>query len=140
MHHIIYLSKAAHAFTDAELQDLLAQARLYNASQDITGMLLYGSDQFFQVMEGPEAAVQALYERVRQDPRHRDVATFADKAIAERAFPDWGMAFQPLDPTEFLEFAGYVAPAGLRLDHPNLSLTDQQLLQLLRSFVLPKGA
>ena len=140
MHHIIYLSRAVHPFSDEQLQELLVQARPYNAAHSVTGLLLYGNDQFLQLVEGEEAEVRALYEHIRQDPRHQDITTFADKAIVERAFPDWSMAYQPLKPGEFQELIGYLSPTTLRFENANMSLTDQQLLQLLRTFVLPEGA
>ncbi|RZK54618.1 MAG: BLUF domain-containing protein, partial [Hymenobacter sp.] len=117
--------------------DLLTQARLHNAAHGITGVLLYGNDQFFQVMEGEATTVQALYERIQQDPRHGSVTTFADKDIAERAFPEWSMAFNTLTPRQLLESVGYTSPDQLRLERPSMALADKQLLQLLRSFVLP---
>lgn len=140
MHHIIYLSRATYPFTDAQLQDLLAQARPYNAAHGITGVLLYGNDQFLQLVEGEETEVRALYEHIRQDSRHQDITTFADKAIAERAFPDWSMAYQPLKTGRFQELIGYLSPAIVHFENANMSLTDQQLLQLLRTFVLPEEA
>ena len=139
MHHLIYLSQATVPFNVPQLEQLLARARRFNTAYALTGVLLYGNDQFFQVLEGDAATVQALYTRIRQDPRHRNVTTYADKAIAERAFPDWQMAYRALPPQQFIEFAGYVLPTRLRLDRPNLNLADTQLLQLLRTFVLPKG-
>jgi hypothetical protein len=45
-----------------------------------------------------------------------------------------------LPPQQFLEFAGYVAPSGLQLERPGLSVADTQLLHLLRVFLLPEGA
>lgn len=137
MHHIIYLSQAVAPFSDEQLQDLLLQARSYNAEQDITGILLYGNNQFVQVLEGEEAAVRALYEHIRQDTRHRDSTTFADKDIEQRAFEGWAMAFHPVDSAQFREVIGYLNPTELRINQPNLRLADAQLVDLLRSFVLP---
>lgn len=139
MYHIIYLSKAAYSLPDAQLQDLLEQARQNNATQHISGMLLHGNGQFFQVLEGEKEVVEALYERIKQDPRHHNVTTFASKEVKERSFADWGMAFNPLTPQQFLDFAGFISPADLRLDRAPLSLADQQLLRLLRVFVLPEA-
>lgn len=137
MHHIIYLSQATVPFTEASLRQLLGQARSYNSTHQLTGVLLYGSDQFFQVLEGEEATVRALYAHICQDPRHRNVTTYADKAIAKRAFADWSMRFQALPPQQFLEFASYLHPQQLQVERANLSQADTLLLQLLRSFVLP---
>jgi len=140
MHHLIYLSQATVPFSEAQLERLLVQARHFNETHGLTGILLYGNDQFFQVLEGEAATVHSLYARICQDPRHRNVTTYADKAIATRAFSEWHMAYHALPPQQFLEFAGYVSPADLRLERTGLSVADQQLLQLLRTFVLPTGS
>jgi hypothetical protein len=137
LHHIIYLSRATVAFNEQQLQQLLRQANSRNQALGVTGMLLYGQEQFLQVLEGEQALVQPLYEHIRQDPRHRDVTTFADKQIAHRAFKDWAMAYHPQDPQQFQQFAGLVSLADLWVERPNLTQADQQLLQLLRSFVSP---
>lgn len=139
MHQIIYLSQATIPFNEAQLEYLLLQARSFNATHEVTGILLYGNEQFLQVLEGEEATVRALYAHIRRDPRHRDVTTYADKSIAGRAFTDWSMAFQPMPPRLVLDFAGYVSPVEVQLARPGLSDTDTQLLRLLRSFVLPVG-
>lgn len=138
MHHIIYLSRATVSFNDMQLQMLLDQARYYNAQHDVTGILLYGNGQFFQVLEGEEQAVRATYQRISQDPRHRDIAAFADKAIVARAFPEWHMGYRALAPESLIAPVGYVAPGALQLEREGLSLADRQLLVLLRSFVLPE--
>ena len=135
-HHLIYLSRATQPFSDANLLDLLTQARSYNASQDISGLLVYGNGQFLQVLEGEEAPVRALYEHIRRDPRHRDAVTFADKDIPARAFAGWGMAFQPVSAAQFEQLVGYLAPAELAFGQQGLSAVDEQLLHTLRGFVL----
>jgi hypothetical protein len=140
MHHLIYLSQATVPFDESQLAYLLAKAREFNTRHRLTGILLYGNDQFFQVLEGEAATVHGLYDRICQDPRHRNVTTYADKAITGRSFADWHMAYQALPPQQFLEFAGYVSPGALQLERTGLSVADTQLLQLLRTFVLPEGA
>ena len=140
MHHLIYLSQATVPFDGDQLAHLLAQARQFNTAHGLTGILLYGNDQFLQVLEGEAATVHRLYARICQDPRHREVTTYADEPIAARIFSDWQMAYHPLPPQQFLEFAGYVSPRELLAEHPGLNVADTQLLRLLRTFLLPKGA
>ncbi|QKG58011.1 BLUF domain-containing protein [Hymenobacter sp. BRD128] len=124
-------------FSEPQLQQLLGQARAFNARHGLTGILLYGQDQFFQVLEGDQLTVHALYARIQQDPRHRDVTTLVDKAIAQRSFADWSMAYHTLPPAQFIEFAGYVSPTALAVAQEGLSPADTQLLQLLRTFLAP---
>lgn len=140
MHHLIYLSQATIPFNEDQLERLLVQARQFNQEHELTGILLYGNGQFLQVLEGDKATVHSLYARICEDPRHRDVTTYADKAIATRAFSDWRMAYQALPPEQFLEFAAYVSPRELQVERSGLSVSDTQLLQLLRTFVLPADA
>lgn len=137
MQQLIYFSQATVPFNESQLAWLLRQARTFNAAHGITGILLYGNEQFLQVLEGEPPTVQALYAHIRQDPRHRSVVTYADHPIAERAFTEWNMAFQPLAPRQFTQFASCVSPAEVHLERENLREADQQLLQLLRTFILP---
>lgn len=137
MHQLIYFSQATASLTGTQLEELLAQARQFNAAHGLTGILLYGNDQFLQVLEGDAATIHSLYARICQDPRHHDVVTYADGAITARVFADWHMGYHPLVPEQFLEFAGYISPAQLHVEQADLSPADTQLFQLLRAFLLP---
>jgi hypothetical protein len=74
-----------------ELGTLFSAARSSNKKQDITGALLVHGDWFAQVLEGSEAPVRALYERIQQDGRHDKVAVLA-AGPADRVFGRWSMA------------------------------------------------
>jgi hypothetical protein len=69
MHHIVYMSQATDHLTPITLVTLLMQARTLNERQHVTGALVYGHGQFMQVIEGEEAVVKNLYERIARDPR-----------------------------------------------------------------------
>jgi hypothetical protein len=70
-------------------------------------MLLYKGGNFMQVLEGPEDQVMSLYESIKKDPRHKDVATLSKEQIQVRQFPKWEMAFQNLDSSEIQSEPGY---------------------------------
>jgi hypothetical protein len=93
--------------SSAELAELLEAARRHNAEQQISGMLLYKDLSFLQVLEGPARQVAALYESIRNDPRHSKVRTLFEHAIERREFPDWTMGFQNLDNTDLSTVEGY---------------------------------
>jgi hypothetical protein len=137
MHHVIYLSWATAPFSDQQLHDLLREARSHNTQYDVTGIMLYGNGCFVQVLEGEQATVSALYERIKQDGRHRDVTTFADKTIAQRAFGEWAMAFHHASPQQLAQVSGYLTPDQVQVDAKRLALADIHLIDLLRSFTLP---
>lgn len=137
MHHIIYLSWATVPFTNKQLRELLILARRRNAELGITGLLLYGNECFVQLLEGEKDAVQALYAHIRRDVRHGNIITFVDKAIAQRLFTDWAMAFQSASSQQLDAVAGYLGAPQVAVDTAGLPGTDQRLFDLLRSFVLP---
>lgn len=137
MHHLIYLSRATQPMSEEALATLLRQARHHNTQHGLTGVLAYGNGQFMQLLEGERSVVETLYARIQRDPRHDNLVRFADKAIAQRSFPTWSMAFAPLADAQLAEVAGYVLPAQLAGSAAGLSAADEVLVQTLQSFVFP---
>ena len=104
--HLIYNSAATCAFTEEDFSVMLRKARSKNASLDITGMLLYIEGCFFQVLEGPENAVNALAETIRQDSRHTRMTTIIREPIVKRAFSEWTMGFTQMSLKNLNEIEG----------------------------------
>lgn len=88
-----YASTQTRDLGTAGLISLLNDARAFNLSHDITGLLLHREDSFLQVIEGSRRDVLELYERIKQDPRHQRVETLFEDFIEEREFSDWQMGF-----------------------------------------------
>ncbi|MGI4820213.1 MAG: BLUF domain-containing protein [Janthinobacterium lividum] len=138
MHHIVYLSQAKEPLTPPALVALLRQARLLNERQHVTGTLVYGNGQFMQLIEGEEAVIKALYERIARDPRHHQVFKLADKPIAGRRFAEWSMAFGEAPAKEFQELqglVGYMSQAQLRHQVETSSAADGLLLDKMNRIV-----
>jgi hypothetical protein len=104
--HCIYSSRAAPAFEEHSIPQLLQVSRRNNAALGLTGMLLYVERNFFQVLEGHEEDVAAVYERIRTDPRHRRITTIIREPIYERAFAHWTMGFSNADLGEVTSHIG----------------------------------
>jgi AcrR family transcriptional regulator len=98
MRSIVYTSTQTRPITDTELAQILAVAREKNTALGVTGILAHKGDNCLGILEGDDETVGARFEQVRRDPRHTNVRVLADEPIAQRSFPDWSMAFQPLDP------------------------------------------
>lgn len=98
LYTIIYTSAAAAEPTDAALRDILSISRANNARDGITGLLLYADQAFFQVLEGPEAAVRETFRRIGNDGRHRNTVTLLTAPISARSFGDWRMGFRRVAP------------------------------------------
>ncbi len=94
---LIYVSSATHLMSNDELLDILRASHKNNEKAAVTGMLLYKGGNFMQVLEGPEASVNEIFEKIKQDKRHKDVMVLSKDIIAERQFEAWQMAFANLD-------------------------------------------
>jgi hypothetical protein len=93
MQQLVYASAAVVTFTREDLQRLLAQARAKNLIHHVTGMLLYDSGSFMQVLEGPEAGVDAIWGSIQRDPRHHQIVVRYRQPVEAREFPEWTMGF-----------------------------------------------
>lgn len=104
--HLIYTSTASPAFNPSDLKTILQAARNNNARQSVTGMLLYTSGSFFQVLEGDEATLTELFAHISLDPRHGNVTRIIHEPIAKRAFGDWTMGFSEVVPSDLETMEG----------------------------------
>lgn len=100
LHALAYYSRNAIAGDGemllAEIASILDVARANNRRNDITGALLYTGGRFAQVLEGPLAKVEAIFEQIQTDPRHYDVHVLQFGPVAQRCFAQWNMAFAGL--------------------------------------------
>ena len=94
MYYLIYVSSATHEMNKEELAEILDTARKKNAHISITGMLLYKDGNFMQMLEGEKESVLKLFEKIKKDPRHKDVTTVIEREAPRRTFPDWTMGFR----------------------------------------------
>lgn len=94
MIQVSYLSRATRDMSAADLLGLLMHAREKNLASGITGMLLYGNGTFLQVIEGEDAVIEGLVERLGRDSRHAEVRILSRRAVPERQYSDWSMGFE----------------------------------------------
>ncbi len=76
---------------EANLADIVSACTVHNKENGITGVLFYENRNFIQALEGKEDAVRSTLERVKKDPRHKNLKVLVDKPIEERSFSDWAM-------------------------------------------------
>lgn len=93
MRRIVYLSSSRKALDKEQVEDILRVSRRNNEQADITGFLAYHDRCFFQVLEGPHAAIDRVLTRIRVDSRHSGLLVLSDTDVEQRAFPHWQMAF-----------------------------------------------
>ncbi|MGN6210447.1 BLUF domain-containing protein [Asticcacaulis sp.] len=73
------------------VRNILQTSEINNSRDGITGFLIFDKSHFLQILEGDFQCVHRTLERIKGDPRHRDLTVVADKSIEARAFTDWAM-------------------------------------------------
>lgn len=129
---LVYRSRATAPQTDLELFYLLEQARQANARVGLSGMLLYDRGWFFQWIEGSTDALGSTWNRIRRDPRHRDVDVIADQTVPVRLFADWHMRFAHRDRQHEPVFDGFVTADPDMLD--DLHLNPEKTPNIMAAF------
>ena len=90
MKQLIYRSQP-FGFDSAMLAGILSAARRNNRANGITGALICQQDMYIQLVEGPDEAIDALYQRILADDRHTEVKLAMSAEVEERMFPEWDM-------------------------------------------------
>jgi len=97
MKQVVYLSTATHDMSDEALENILNVSIRNNAKLGITGLLIIKGRTFMQALEGEVEVVDALYRKIEQDPRHKNIILLSEESITQRQFPNWNMGFKNLD-------------------------------------------
>lgn len=128
---IVYSSRAAPAFQPTDLRALLTQSRTNNERLGLTGMLLYRSGYFLQVIQGPDVVLRERMALIAADDRHADIRVLIEETVDEPLFPEWTMAYEQLN----LEPADQVP--GLRTTFADLAAhrTSNATLDAIRALV-----
>lgn len=133
MKRIIYCSQATYDLSPEELVGLLELSRFNNERAGLSGMLLYCSQSFLQVLEGDPQALALTYTRIVTDERHRNLRLLAEVEVAAPMFPDWTMGFEHVDDEELAEdLTGFTPAIGYPLVNPDL-ITNAAVAQTLLS-------
>jgi hypothetical protein len=133
MKRMIYCSQATVDFSPEELIALLEFARAKNEQSGLTGMLLYSSQSFLQMLEGDPAALEETYARIFADDRHVKLRLLMSTEVSGRRFPDWTMGFEHVDDEELAEvLEGFTPEIEYPLVNPDL-ITNGGVAQTLLS-------
>ena len=97
LHQIMYISTVTGTVTPDDCATIAREAAIRNRRDDVTGLLLFNSRRFLQVLEGPKDAVERIFARIYDDSRHRGVVKLREGAIVAREFGQWAMAYDDPD-------------------------------------------
>ena len=136
LYQLIYQSQSLVPFEKEEIVTLLAGCRAYNATHNITGLLLYTPDgRFLQVLEGEESIVRSLYlNKISTDPRQFSCRIYSEGPALKRSFPNWPLGFRNASADVLRTLLSNVPPdrPGLLVPRPH---TRPELLKLLQEFL-----
>lgn len=90
---IIYTSTSLCRTED--IPQILERSRTLNAHSGVTGALFMHEGKFLQYLEGEEASIGTVYERIQKDRRHTDCRQIDRRLISVRIFNDWSMTWLP---------------------------------------------
>lgn len=93
---IVYRSETPVPMSPDEVRALLEHSRRKNTEWNVTGLLCYDHNQFLQIIEGETDVILDLFHMIQNDARHTNVEILHEGDIANRAFDDWKMAYEPV--------------------------------------------
>jgi hypothetical protein len=105
---LMYASRATDTISQEALHAILRKSVANNPGAGVTGVLCFSGKIFLQVLEGGRLPVSALYNKIAQDPRHRDVVLLSYDEISERSFAGWAMGqvnMSRLNPSLLLKYS-----------------------------------
>lgn len=140
MRRIIYCSRATEDISPDELVELLRLSRRNNEAAGLSGMLLYSSMSFLQVLDGESAALESTYARILVDSRHCDLRLLSDTEVAKPLFPAWTMGFDHVDDDDLdQELDAFTPAVTYPLVNPNL-ITNAGVAQTLLTLYAKNAA
>ena len=129
---VIYRSRAVVPLADLDLFYLLRHARRRNESLGLSGLIVYDRGIFFQWLEGDNVALGKVWNSIRRDTRHADIAVLADQPIPVRLFDDWHMRFAHRDRQHEAIVDGFSIADPALLD--DLHLNPEKTPNILATF------
>lgn len=115
-----------------DLSDILSTSRDFNQQHQLYGVLYYSTGTFFQCLEGDKDILEALFQRIQQDRRHKNIHRFIDQDIDHIHFSKWSMKYVK-DSTKISRFFGRLGLAKFqpyRLNDQNISEFLNLLLKI----------
>ena len=136
---LTYASRASHPVSAELIREILDSSQRNNPGQGLTGILCCNADIFLQALEGPREAVNALYNRLADDTRHKDLTILDYEEIDARHYGNWSMGWAGARQANRALFLKY--SSSDRFDPFSMSAAQisGMLQELENHMVLPSG-
>lgn len=134
LHRLVYTSVRTKTCTDEEIEKILIACERNNPGRNVTGILVHSDKRFLQYIEGEKEELIALYDLIKEDPRHAGCNIRCLEPIEQRVFPSWEMGYK--DVNKEVQFSTHISPTDQRkiedLITGEMDFSDQgmKLLQL----------
>ena len=129
---LAYFSTAAKTFSKDELLLMLTLFRQKNAQFNISGLLIYCDDCFFQVIEGVEDDIAQLWINILKDKNHTLVTEILKCPIKEKSYAKWSMAFTHYKNSKEIYVEGFKDLLDVYQEH-NISLkSEHKIAEIIR--------
>ena len=132
MSQLIYVSQAGRDISPSELAAIANAAADRNLARDVTGTLLYCRGYFLQMLEGDEAVIRELFDKISGDDRHVNVHLLSCNAAVKRLYPAWGMSFLHMDASRIEEAGRVRAVIGKLRQLRDFAAIDDDARDLIR--------
>lgn len=137
---LIYASKALATIDLSTLRGINAGSARRNVATGVTGMLVFGTSSFLQVLEGDRPAVNATYSRITADPRHHSPMILQVVEVSERFFQQWAMKLILLDGIKSPNTDSILQKFGTTERFDPFDYSAESALRLLRALSTQPGA
>ncbi len=101
LYRLVYTSFRKPHCDQKEIENILNSCKRNNSQNMITGVLLHSNSRFIQYLEGQKDDIRALFDLIKDDPRHTSVSERNFESIKERVFPTWEMGYKDLGRMQF---------------------------------------
>ena len=132
IYSIVYVSSAAPSLTKNDIQDVFNFTIDWNLDNNISGFLVHKDSNFIQLLEGEEKIVKNLFERIKEDNRHKDIIPIIQEKFPHRSFDGYKSDFIIYDTNILLkELLSYLDYLKL-LDDEKITKTVTTVEEILK--------
>lgn len=99
---ICYKSEVKSALNLLEFEAIFNETQTKNDKNNITGVLVKKGVTFFQIIEGNEATINTLYQKIKNDSRHSNIIEFLNKSISKLSFKAFDTGYTVIEDIDSL--------------------------------------
>lgn len=132
---LVYVSTARPDLTKREIERILEVARVRNARENVTGLLVFDGISFMQLLEGEAGVIDEIFRKIAADNRHSNVVRVLQAEPVPRQFRDWSMGYSMTHDPRMLTGDSWFPLTSKLLDKALPANVDSTVRSLFTSFL-----